>query len=189
MNCPVLSRMQDNNESLTRVYWLYLGMLLQVIFFLMVLLAAVAELLVAAAVDRKVDGTGPNVKGRLGLFFRLEIIKKVVMFPLLILAIPYGVMAICLVPVIHELLDLALGTYCVRNKLGMSEAQPLRDYGYYLPLAILSCLPACLLCHSGLSPWISLPVAILSAFGIYYLILRRNENMKELVYIVRKELF
>ena len=57
------------------------------------------------------------------------------------------------------------------------------------PLVIVSCLSAFLICHSGLSPLISLPVAIPSAFGIYYLILRRKENMKELVYIVRKELF
>ena len=208
---PVFAQLQDDEPRLCRAYRHYQRLSSMIIFFLITLLAAVAKPLVLLVLTEKWLGAVPflqifclalvfdhicqinnnmiMVKGRSDLFLRLEIIKKVVTFPLLILAIPYGVMAICLVPVVHELVDLALGTYCVRNKLGMSEAQPLTDYGYYLPLAIVSCVPAFLLCHSGISPWVSLPVAILSAFGIYYLILCRNENMKELIQIVRKELF
>ena len=128
------------------------------------------------------------VKGRSDLFLRLEIIKKVLVVPLLVLAVPRGVMAICFVPVVHELVDLFLGTYCVRNLLGFREARPFQDYGVYMPLALLACVPAFFLCRGGLSDWAALALGITSAFGIYYLILCRNENMKELVQVVRKEL-
>ena len=128
------------------------------------------------------------VKGRSDLFLRLEIIKKVMVVPLLVLAVPRGVMAICLVPVAHELVDLALGTWCVRHVLGFREAKPLQDYGVYMPLALLACVPAFFLCRSALSPWIVLPAAILSAFVLYYMLLFRNTNMRELIRIVREEL-
>ena len=93
--------------------------------------------------------------------------------------------AICFVPVVHEFVDLALGTYCVRHILGFRETRPLKDYGLYLPLALLACLPAFLLCRVTLSDWAALPATILST-GLYYLLLRRNDNMQELVRIVRE---
>ena len=86
-----------------------------------------------------------------------------------------------------SIIYLVLGTWCVRHVLGFREARPLQDYGYYLPLALLACLPAFLLCRAGLSPWIALPAAILSAFVLYYLLLFRNNNMKELIMIVGRE--
>ena len=69
------------------------------------------------------------------------------------------------------------------------QVRLLQGYGLYLPLALLACLSAFLLCRTALSPWIALPAAILSAFVLYYLFLFRNDNMKELIQIVRKELF
>ena len=128
------------------------------------------------------------VKGRSDLFLRLEIIKKVIVVPLLVLAIPRGVMAICLVPVAHELVDLFLGTWCVRRVLGFREARPLQDYGMYMPLALLACVPAFLLCRAGLPDWAALCLGVLSAFLMYYSLLSRNANMKELIQIARREL-
>ena len=120
------------------------------------------------------------------MFLRLEIIKKVIVFPLLLLAIPYGVIAICFVPMVHELVDLVLGTYYIRRLLGIHKTNPLKDYGIFLLYSIVSCLPAYLICCSALSPWLSLPIAILSAFGIYYLLLYRNDYLKDFIQIVKK---
>ena len=207
---PVLARIQEDEEKLARVYRQYLSISSLVVFFLMILLAAVAEPLVLLLLTEKWLGAVPflrifclallfehichinsnmlYVKGRSKLFLRLEIIKKVIVFPLLLLAIPYGVIAICFVPVAHELVDLVLSTYCIRHLLGIRKANPLKDYGIYLLYAAVSCLPAFLICNSTLSPWLSLPIAILSAFGIYYLLLYRNDHMKEIIRIVKKDL-
>ena len=206
---PVMSRLQDDNERLTRVYRKYLGMSSMVIFFLMVLLAAVAEPLVRLLLTEKWMGAVPYlrifclalvfdhicrfnnnmmyVKGRSDLFLRLEIIKKVIVVPLLVLAIPRGVLAICFVPVVHELVDLFLGTYCVRRLLGFREARPMQDYGVYLPLALLSCVPAFLICYLELADGLTLFLGVASAFLLYFLLLHRNENMRELVRIVKAE--
>lgn len=205
---PVLSRLQNETERLTRAYRRYLGLSSMVIFFLMALLAAVATPLVKILLTEKWLGAVPYlrvfclalvfdhicrfnnnmmyVKGRSDLFLRLEIIKKAIVFPLLLLAVPRGVLALCFVPVAHELVDLALGTYCVRHILGFHAARPLKDYGLYLPLALLSCLPAFFLCRIGLPAWLSLVSATLTATGLYYLFLYRDSNMVELIRILRR---
>lgn len=200
---PVMARLQDENERLTRVYRKYLGMSSMVIFFLMVLLAAVAEPLVRLLLTEKWMGAVPYlrifclalvfdhvcrfnnnmmyVKGRSDLFLRLEIIKKVLVVPLLVLAVPRGVMAICFVPVVHELVDLFLGTYCVRHVLGFTAARPLKDYGRYLPIALLVCAPAVLLCRCGLPDCVTLILGVLCAVLLYVVVLWRDENMKEVM--------
>lgn len=194
--------MQDDNERLVCAYRKYLGASSLVIFFLMTLLAAVAEPLVRILLTEKWLGAVPYlrvfclalifdhicrfnnnmmyVKGRSDLFFRLEIIKKVVVFPLLLLAIPRGVMAICLVSVVHELVDLFLGTYCVRHLLGLRETNPLKDYGAYLVCAPVACVPAFFLCKSSLPPGMALIAAVVASTLVYCLMLCRDENMREL---------
>ena len=203
---PVLSRLQDDNERLVRAYRKYLGASSLVIFFLMTLLATVAEPLVQILLTEKWLGAVPYlrvfclalifdhicrfnnnmmyVKGRSDLFFRLEIIKKVVVFPLLLLAIPRGVMAICLVPVVHELLDLFLGTYCVRHLLGLRVTNPLKDYGAYLVCALVACVPAFFLCKGSLPPGVALTAAVVASTLVYCLILCRDGNMQELSLMV-----
>ena len=208
---PVLARLQDDDERLTRAYRRYLGMSSMVIFFLMVLLAAVAVPLVKMLLTEKWLGAVPYlqifclalifdhvcrfnnnmmmVKGRSDLFLRLEIIKKVIVFPLLLLAIPRGVLAICFVPVVHELVDLFLGTYCVKHFLGIRDIHPLNDYGKYLLYALASCLPTFLLCHFGLPSWMALCAGATCASATYYLLLRRDVNMKELINLVKDSRF
>lgn len=203
---PVLARLQDDDERLTRVYRQYLGMSSLVIFFLMVLLVAMAEPLVLLLLTEKWLGAVPflrifclallfdhicqinnnmlYVKGRSDLFLRLEIIKKVIVFPLLLLAIPYGVIAICFVPVAHELVDLVLGTYCIRRLLGIRKANPLKDYGIYLLYALIACIPAFLLCLTDLSPWLSLPMAFLLSTSLYLAMLWKDDNLKEIKTLV-----
>lgn len=203
---PVLARLQDDDERLTRVYRQYLGMSSLVIFFLMVLLVAMAEPLVLLLLTEKWLGAVPflrifclalvfdhicqinnnmlYVKGRSDLFLRLEIIKKLIVFPLLLLAIPYGVIAICFVPVAHELVDLVLGTYCIRRLLGIRKANPLKDYGIYLLYALIACIPAFLLCLTDLSPWLSLPMAFLLSTSLYLAMLWKDDNLKEIKTLV-----
>ena len=203
---PILSRLQNDDAQLTRAYRKYLSISSMVIFFLVVLLAAVAEPLVRILLTEKWIDAVPYlrifclalvfdhicsfnnnmmyVKGRSDLFFRLEIIKKVIAFPLLVLAIPHGVMAICLVPVTHELVDLFLGTYCVRKLLGVHDASPLKDYGVYMICAPLACMPAFFICNSVLPSWQALTLGVLVSSSIYCLLLLRDKNMRELFRLV-----
>ena len=52
-----------------------------------------------------------KVKGRTDLFFRLEIIKKIVGLLMLIITLPMGLVALCIGRVCFSLLSLAVNTY------------------------------------------------------------------------------
>lgn len=203
---PVLARLQEDDARLAWAYRRYVGLSSMVIFFLMALLAAAAKPLVVLLLTEKWVGAVPFlqvfclalvfdhicrinnnmlcVKGRSDLFFRLEVIKKAVVFPLLLLAIPRGVLAICFVPVVHEMLDLALGIWCVRRLLGAREVNPLKDYGLYLVFALVACVPAFVLCHVGLPAWLALTAGVPLSCAAYYFLLRRDENMREFLRVV-----
>jgi O-antigen/teichoic acid export membrane protein len=204
---PILARLQDDNEHLSNAYRRYLGMSSMVIFFLMVLLATIAEPLVRVLLTEKWMGAVPflrifclalifdhiccfnnnmmYVKGRSDLFLRLEIIKKIIVFPLLLLAIPHGVIAICFVPVVHELVDLVIGTYCVKRFLGVHNANPLKDYGKYLFYSLPACIPAFFICNTNISPWLSMSTSIVFSITLYLGILWRDDNMRELTKLLK----
>ena len=176
-----------------------------VIFFIMMLLAVVAKPLIGILLTEKWLGAVPFlqvfclafmfdsvcnlnnnlmfVKGWSGLFFKLEVIKKIIVTPFLLLAIPFGVMAICFVAVIHTAVDILCSTYYLRKLLGVE----LRPYGAlvrYFFLSLLACMPAYFVCELDVSPWLSLSVGITISTVLYLGLLRHDNNLKELYRIV-----
>ena len=190
---PILSKLQDDDERLKHVYHEYVAMTSLVIFFIMTLLAVVARPLVLLLLTEKWLGAVPflrvfcfaymfdnicllnnnmlYVKGWSGLFLRLEIIKKAVVTPFFLLAIPYGPLVICYVAVLHTVVDITCSTYCLRKYLGID----LRGYvraGKYFLVSLLACAPALVVCRLPVSPWVSLPVGVVSAGLLYWGLLR-----------------
>ena len=113
------------------------------------------------------------VKGWSGLFLKLEIIKKAVVTPFFLLAIPYGPLVICYVAVLHTVVDITCSTYCLKKYLGID----LRGYvcaGKYFLASLLACAPALVVCRLPVSPWVSLPVGAASAGLLYWGLLRRD---------------
>ncbi len=202
---PILAKLQGDNARLVHVYHRYVAMTSMVVFFVMTLLAAVAEPLVVMLLTEKWVGTVPFlrvlclalmfdsicrlnnnmllVKGWSGLFFRLEVIKKVVIVPVFLLAVHLGVMAICCVAVVHTAVDISCSTYYLRKLLGVSGSE-YRSVVRYFVLSVVACVPAYLICSLDLSPWIALPVAVVMASGIYWMFLHKDENMRELWFTV-----
>lgn len=202
---PILAKLQGDNARLVRVYHRYVAMTSMVVFFVMTLLAAVAEPLVELLLTEKWAGTVPYmrvlclalmfdsicrlnnnmlfVKGWSGLFFRLEVIKKVVIVPVFLVAVHLGVMAICCVAVVHTVVDIACSTYYLRKLLGVRGSE-YRSVVRYFVLSVVACMPAYVICSLDLSAWIVLPVAVMTATGLYYMFLHRDDNMKECVGMV-----
>ena len=81
------------------------------------------------------------VKGWSGMFLKLEIIKKVIVTPFFLLAIPYGPLVICYVAVLHTLVDITCSTYCLKKYLGIELRQYASVAKYFL-LSLLACAPA-----------------------------------------------
>lgn len=218
---PILAKLQVDDARLVRVYHRYVGVTSMVVFFVMTLLAAVAEPLVELLLTEKWAGTVPFlrvlclalmfdsicrlnnnmllVKGWSGLFFRLEVIKKVVIVPVFLVAVQLGVMAICWVAVVHTAVDIACSTYYLQKRLfsqrcGGTEARGCENTQWrgcvgtvvrYFVLSVVACVPAYVICSLDLSSWIALPVAVVTASGIYWMFLHKDENMRECVGMIK----
>lgn len=203
---PILAKVQDDNQRLMHVYREYQSMISMTVFFIMTLLAAVAEPLITLLLTAKWLGAVPYlrvfclafmfdticqlnnnllyVKGRSDMFLKLEIIKKLIVTPFLLMAIPLGVMAICFVAVVHTAVDIACTTYYIKRLLGI-KGQLFPGIGKFFLLSLLACSPAYLICSIGLSPWMSLPVGSMLAAGLYYAFLHRHPHMKELLQMLK----
>ena len=123
------------------------------------------------------------VKGWSGLFFRLEVIKKIAIIPVFLLAIPFGVMAICSVALVHTFVDITCSIYCIHKFLGVE----LREYTVlvrYFLLSMLACAPAFAVSHLELSPWLSLLSGVVTAIILYGMFLHKDEYMREMLHSV-----
>ena len=202
---PILAKYQEDNSRLLHVYHRYLAMTSMVIFFIMMLLAVVAKPLIWILLTERWLGAVPYlqvfclafmfdsvcnlnnnlmyVKGWSGLFFKLEVMKKVIVTPFLLLAIPLGMMAICFVAVVHTAVDILCSTYYLRKLLGVE----LRQYGAlgrYFFLSLLACTPAYFVCELDVSPWLSLSGGTAISTVLYLGLLRHDNNLKELLRMV-----
>ena len=202
---PILSKLQEDDERLKEVYHKYVAVTSLVIFFVMTLLAVMARPLVLLLLTEKWLGAVPFlrvfcfaymfdsicrlnnnmlfVKGWSGLFLKLEIIKKAVVTPFFLLAIPYGPLVICYVAVLHTVVDITCSTYCLKKYLGID----LRGYvcaGKYFLVSLLACAPALYVCTLAVSPWVSLSVGFVSAALLYWALLHRDEHMRACVVVL-----
>ena len=202
---PILSKLQEDDARLKHVYHKYVAVTSLVIFFVMTLLAVMARPLVLLLLTEKWLGAVPFlrvfcfaymfdsicrlnnnmlfVKGWSGLFLKLEIIKKAVVTPFFLLAIPYGPLVICYVAVLHTVVDITCSTYCLKKYLGID----LRGYvcaGKYFLFSLLACAPALYVCTLAVSPWVSLSVGFASAALLYWALLHRDEHMRACVVVL-----
>ena len=207
---PILAQLQNDDKKLIKVYRKYISMTSLVIFFLMLLLATIAKPLILLLLTEKWIGAVPYlqifclammfdhlcqlnltllmVKGRSDLFLRLELIKKIIVFPILFLAIPYGPMAICWVPFIHMQVDFISVTYYTGKMFNLGYFKQIMDIGKYLVFSILVCIPSFFICLSNLNTWISLSISIFISMFLYYAFLYRDDNMKEILSIVKSQI-
>ncbi len=204
---PILAKLQNDNTRLINVYQKYLAITSLVIFFMITLLAVIAKPLILILLTEKWIGIVPflqifclaymfdtvcklnnnllYVKGWSGLFLRLEIIKKVIITPVLIIAIPFGVMALCSVAVVHTIVDISCSTFYIKKLLGV-ELNRYYVLAKYFLLSVLACAPTFLLCNTEVSPWISLSVGVVMATALYGSFLRKDVYMKECVQTLMK---
>lgn len=204
---PILSKLQDDDERLKNVYHKYVAMTSLVIFFIMTLLAVVARPLVLLLLTEKWLGAVPFlqvfcfaymfdsicrlnnnmlfVKGWSGMFLKLEIIKKAIVTPFFLLAIPYGPLVICYVAVLHTVVDITCSTYSLKKFLGI-ELRQYASVAKYFFLSLVACVPAVVVCRLDVSPWISLSVGVVSAGLLYLALLHRDEHMKACVEVLRE---
>lgn len=146
---PVLSKMQDDDESLARNYRRMLKTTAFVVFPLMMILAGLACPLIITMITAKweaciillqllcfslmwypIHSINLNllqVKGRTDLFFRLEVIKKIIGLSILVVTLPLGLVVFCIGGIISSLVCLAVNTYYTGKLINVGYLKQMRD--------------------------------------------------------------
>lgn len=205
---PILSKIQDDDQHLIQVYRKYIRMASMVIFFGMCLLAALAEPFIITLLTDKWTNSivflqvfcfawmfdhicvlNLNllyVKGRSDLVLKLEIIKKTISITMIVAAIPFGVLAICISRAIYTQIAVIINTYYTGKLYGLGYFNQVRDFIKYFIFALLSVTPAFLLTHTTLTPIAVLFVGVLSACAIYYILLRKDLHFRECLQLIKR---
>lgn len=153
---PVLSKMQNDNESLARNYRRMLRTTAFIVFPLMLMLAALARPLVITLITAKweaciillqiicfsmmwypIHSINLNllmVKGRSDLFLRLEIIKKIIGLSILAITLPQGLIIFCCGNILSSIISLIINTYYTGKLIDIGFFKQMRDL---MPIAVL----------------------------------------------------
>lgn len=190
---PILAKIQDDEACLISAYRKYISITSMVIFFGMGLLIALARPIILFTVTEKwvdaipylqicalflmfdhINAINLNlllVKGRSDLTLRLEIIKRVISFAILLISIRFGVMAMCWGFVVNTQIAIILNTYYNGKLFGFGYFRQLRDFLPYLLKVTLACVPAYLVTLTSSLPIIQILVGTVLSALFYYGIL------------------
>lgn len=205
---PILSKIQDDDDRLIQVYRKYIRITSMVIFFGMSLMAALAEPLIITLFTDKwqnsiiylqifcitymfdhICSLNLNilyVKGRSDLVLRLEVIKKTISISMIVAAIPFGVLAICIARALYTQIAIIINTYYTGQLFGLGYWAQLRDFIKYLVFSFLAVFPAFTLSYTSISPIVVLVVGGFVACLIYWLLLHRDDNFVDALSLVIK---
>ena len=126
-----------------------------------------------------------KVKGRSDLFLRLEIIKKSIGLALLIAAIPFGVLAICLSKLLYNQIAILINTYYTGKLFHLGYVQQMKDIFPYIICCICACLPAYAITFFEFPHIVTILIGSILALFLYWFMLRKNADMLELVELVK----
>lgn len=205
---PILSKIQDDEKRLINVYRKYIAMTSMVIFFGMFLLAALAKPLIIVLLTEKwlpsvvflqvfcfalmfdhlcqLNLNILYVKGRSDLVLRLEVIKKTISISMFVAAIPFGVLAICLSRAVYTQIAVVINTYYTGKLFGLGYLAQVRDFIKYLIFSAIAVVPAFILTYTMLPSIVVILVGGLSACFIYWIMIRKDYNFNELVFLLNK---
>ena len=190
---PILAKIQDDKERLLTVYRKYIQTTSLPIFFGLVLLCALSRPLICLVLTEKWLPAVPymqifcfvylldnvcvlnlnllQVLGRSDLFLRLEIIKKSISVGMLLCAVPFGVMAICIMKLIYAQIAVFINTYYTGKLFKLGYWQQMKDFGPYIIYSAIASIPAFLLTFTNLADILIVLIGSISALGIYVFIL------------------
>jgi O-antigen/teichoic acid export membrane protein len=207
---PVLSKIQDDSQHLIESYRKMISMTSIIIFFGMFLLAALAKPIVVSLLTDKwleavvylqvfcfgymfdhICSLNLNilyVKGYSNLVLRLEIIKKVISISMILVAIPFGPLAICLACTIYTQIAVIINTYYTGKLFDLGYIKQLKDIGKYILGSSISVIPAYCITFSSL-PCVGQLIIGAGISSIMYLLLLRNDDYLRQLYVLVRKMF
>lgn len=202
---PLLCQIQDDDARLQSTYRQLIKLSAYVVFPIMVGLAALAKPLIIFMITAKWAECVPylqilcfslmwypihalnlnllQVKGRSDLFLRLEIIKKILGVSVLVIAIPFGIIWMCIGRIFTSVICLAINTYYTGRLINVGFFKQMGDL---LPILILSLsMGGSVLAVNLLVDGLLLQIIIGLITGlVYYLSISYIFKSKELLYLL-----
>ena len=204
---PILSKIQDDTERLISVYREYIRISSLGIFFILSLLASLGKPLIQLLLTDKwleaviylqifcfalmfdhISQINLNllyVKGDTKYVLRLEIIKKIISFIILLVSIPFGVLAICLSKVIYSQIAVYINTYYTGKLFDFGYTKQIKDFIPYLLMSQVACIPCWILQRTAISPIVVLLLGGIISTILYLLILYIKKDVAFEKYIVQ----
>ena len=208
---PILSKIQDDDIRLIQVYRKYIAITSMVIFFGMFLLASLAKpLIITLLTDKWLESViylqvfcfalmfdhicqlNLNilyVKGRSDLVLRLEVIKKAISISMIIAAIPFGVLAICIARAIYTQIAIFINTYYTGKLFGLGYMQQVKDFFKYFVYSLCAVIPSYILTLVNLNSILIMTLGSSLALLIYYMLIRKNQNFLELIQLIKSSVY
>ncbi|ABI38399.1 polysaccharide biosynthesis protein [Shewanella sp. MR-4] len=207
---PLFSQLQDDPDKMANAYRQTLKLSALVIFPLIVALGLIAKPLFTSLLGEQWQGAAAllsvlclgymlypihsinlnllQVTGRSDLFLKLEVMKKVIGVTVLLLSIPYGVLAMCLGFTLTSYLALLLNTYYTAKLTHLSQWQQCKDI---LPIWLAVIFAAAVGYGAGLyflQSWLQIAVNLSVALLMYgmYLVLAQKPLLLQLRSILRR---
>ena len=204
---PILSTMQDDTAALKKAYKKMIITTMYITFLSMFLLAAIAEPLVHFLIGSKWHQTVIylqllcftgiffplhvfnlnilKVKGRTDILLKLEIIKKILFVPIIILGVIYGIKTLIVGLIILNIISYFLNSYWSGKFIGYSLFQQIKDISpsFFLGLGI----GVLILLLVNILPNVNLAKLILSFTAWLFLVIFISELFKMESYLFIKK--
>ena len=204
---PILAKIQDDDERLIYIYRKYIRITTLCIFIFSGILCALSKpIILLILTDKWADAiiflhafafscafdhlstinlNLLKVKGRSDLYFRLEIVKKIIAVTILFAAIPFGVLAICLSKLLYNQIAVFINIYYTGKLFHLGYVQQMKDIFPYFVCCVCACLPAYAITFFELPHVVTILVGTFLALFLYWFMLRKNADMLELVELVK----
>lgn len=207
---PLFSQLQDDPDKMANAYRQTLTLSALVIFPLIVALGLIAKPLLTSLLGEQWQDAAAllsvlclgymlypihsinlnllQVTGRSDLFLKLEVMKKIIGVTVLLLSIPYGVLAMCLGFTLTSYLALLLNTYYTAKLTHLSQWQQCKDI---LPIWLAVIFAAAVGYGAGLyfpQAWLQIAVNLSVALLVYgmYLVLAQKPLLLQLRSTLRR---
>lgn len=204
---PILAKIQDDEKRLINVYRKYIRITSLCIFIFSGLLCALAKPLILLTLTDKwapaiiflhafafscafdhlstINLNLLKVKGRSDLYFRLEIVKKIIGVVILFAAIPFGVLAVCLSKLLYNQIAVFVNTYYTGKLFHLGYVQQMKDVFPFLFRCVIACAPAYAITLLEIPHILAIIIGGGLAVFLYWLMLRKNPDMLELLELVK----
>ena len=200
---PVLSKIQDDDERLIRVYSKYMKAFSMIIFFVMMQFIVLSQPFVIFVYTQKwlpavifmqifglqymihhihaINWNLLMVKGRSDWALKKEAVNKILNFTCLFIAIQYGPLWICVSALVASVLNILVNLYVAGRLFKYGYKRQMTDFMPYLFLSVICSVPAYLLATIINVPFFALISGFLISSILYfgYFIYKRDELFYE----------